>query len=67
MTSKRRRFKQEQSLEVRLAEEAGSLREEAKGLAPGIEREILLKKARQADVAAHMSEWLRSPGLRSPD
>ena len=67
MVIKRRRFKQEHSLEVRLAEEAESLREEAKVLAPGIERETLLKKARQADVAAHMSEWLRSPGLRPPE
>jgi hypothetical protein len=26
----------------------------------------LLRKARQAETGSHMSEWLRSPGLRSP-
>ncbi|WP_225648783.1 hypothetical protein [Bradyrhizobium australafricanum] len=40
---KRRRFKQEHSLEVRLTEEAKSLRDEASGLPPGIEKEELLK------------------------
>ncbi|QPF83868.1 hypothetical protein IC762_30040 [Bradyrhizobium genosp. L] len=67
MAIKGRRFKQTQTLEERLAEEAKSLREEAKNLRPGIETESLLKKARQNDTAAHMSEWLRSPGLKPPD
>ena len=62
----RRRFKQTQSLEERLATEAKRLREEAKALAPGIARESLLRKARQTETASHMSEWLSSPGLRSP-
>lgn len=57
---KRRRFKQEHSLEVRLTEEAKSLRDEASGLPPSIEKEELLKKARQAETGAHMSEWLPS-------
>jgi hypothetical protein len=26
----------------------------------------LLRKARQAEIGAHMTEWLTSPGLRSP-
>ncbi|MCA1453084.1 hypothetical protein I6F35_07595 [Bradyrhizobium sp. BRP22] len=67
MAPKRRRFKQTQSLEERLAQEAGRLREEAKALPPGFEREALLKKARQADTGAHVSEWLRSPGLQLPE
>ncbi|QPF88156.1 hypothetical protein IC762_18325 [Bradyrhizobium genosp. L] len=64
---KRRRFVQQDVLEERLTAEAKSLRIEAKTLSPGVEKEALLKKARQADVAAHMSEWLRSPGLRCPE
>jgi hypothetical protein len=63
---KRRRFKQTELLEERLGKEAIRLREQAKLLSPGIERERLLRLARQADVGANMSEWLRSPGLQSP-
>jgi len=63
----RRRFKQTTTLEARLAQEAERLREEAKKLPHGPEREILLRKARQAETGSHMSEWLTSPGLRSPE
>ena len=63
----RRRFKQSESLETRLAEEAKRLREEAKSLPVGAAREALLRKARQTETASHMSEWLSSLGLRSPD
>jgi hypothetical protein len=62
----RRRFKQTTTLEDRLAQEAERLREEAKKLPHGPEREILLRKARQAETGSHMSEWLRSPGLQPP-
>ncbi len=62
----RRRFKQTQSLEERLAEEAKRLREEAKSLPPGAAREALLRKARQAETGSHMSQWLSSPGLQPP-
>jgi hypothetical protein len=72
----RRRFKQLNSLEERLSElnslegrlseEAKRLREEAKLLPPGAVRETLLRRARQAETGSHMSEWLRSPGLRPP-
>ncbi|MGY4568517.1 MULTISPECIES: hypothetical protein [Bradyrhizobium] len=61
MKKRRRRVKQITSLEERLTEEAKSLRQEAKTLPPGIEKEMLLKKARQNDAAAQMTEWLRSP------
>ncbi|WP_247506894.1 hypothetical protein [Bradyrhizobium sp. 1] len=63
----RRRFKQTLSLEERLAQEAERLREEAKKLPHGHEREILIRKARQAETCSHMSEWLRSPGLQPPE
>jgi hypothetical protein len=62
----RRRFKQTQSLEERLAGEAKRLREEAKLLPSGAEREALLRRARQAETGSHMSEWLSSPGLQPP-
>ena len=63
----RRRFKQAQSLEERLAEEAKRLREEAKSLPPGAAREALIRRARQAETGSHMTEWLTSPGLRPPE
>ena len=62
----RRRVKQTESLEIRLSAEAARLREEAKKLPQGIKREELLRKARQAETASHMSEWLKSPGLQPP-
>lgn len=62
----RRRFKQVQSLEIRLAREAERLREQAKRLPPGSKRETLLRKARQDEITAHLAEWLTSPGLRPP-
>ena len=64
---KRRRFKQTVPLEVRLAEEARRLREEAESLPPGPVRDDALRRARQAETGSHMSEWLRSPGLQPPD
>ena len=64
---KRRRFKQTETLEQRLAEEAIRLREEAKLLPPGAVREAMLRKARQAETGSQMSEWLRSPGLKPPE
>ena len=60
----RRRFKQTISLEERLAEEAMRLREKAKSLPPGIERERAIRKARQVETGSQMSEWLRPPGLQ---
>lgn len=62
----RRRFKQTEELEIRLAKEARRLREQAKTLRGGSVREALLRRARQCETASHMSEWLRSPGLQSP-
>ncbi|MEY9416841.1 hypothetical protein ABIF69_003283 [Bradyrhizobium japonicum] len=60
---RRRRFKQTISLED-LAEEAMRLREKAKSLPPGIERERAIRKARQVETGSQMSEWLRPPGLQ---
>jgi len=42
------------------------LRGEAKELPPGIERDQLIRRARQADTGSHMNRWLTSPGLQPP-
>jgi len=47
----RRRFKQEVSLNARLEQEAARLRVQAKKLPLGREREELVRKARQAEIA----------------
>lgn len=64
--TKRRRFKQTLPLEERLAEDTEQLREQAKLLPPGNTLDQVLKRIRQNETAAHMSEWLNSPGLKSP-
>jgi hypothetical protein len=62
----RRRFKQFDPLDKRLSEEAQRLRKEARGTSPGVERERLIRRARLAETASHMSEWLSSKGLQPP-
>ena len=59
MQQQRRRIRQLKSLEERLAEDAKRLREEAKLLPPGAMRDAALRRARQAEIGARMSEWLR--------
>jgi hypothetical protein len=63
----RRRSKQTSTLAERLIQEAANLRRQAQELPPGVMRDDLLRKARQADVGAHMHEWLSSPGLQPPN
>ena len=62
----RRRFEQPVPLDQRLTEQAERLRKEARETPPGITRDRLIQLARQAETAAHMSEWLSSPGLQAP-
>ena len=62
----RRRFKHTTSLQDRLAQEAKRLREEARKARSAQEHDRLLRKARQAETVAHVSEWLSSPGLQPP-
>jgi hypothetical protein len=62
----RRRFKEIEQLEERLAQEAKRLREEAKSMKPCAAREALIRRARQAETGAHITEWLTSPGLQPP-
>jgi len=59
----RHRFIQTKPLKVRLIEEAHSLREQANLLPFGPVRDAVLKKARQAEAAACMEDWLTLPGL----
>ena len=62
----RRRFKQESTLEERLAEDTEQQREQAKLLPPGNALDQVLKRIRQNETAAHITEWLNSPGLKTP-
>jgi hypothetical protein len=62
-----RRIFNKLTFEQRLAEEAKRFREAAAKERPGsTARELLLRRARQAETASHISEWVRSPGLASP-
>lgn len=65
--TQRHRVIQTRSLEDRMAEQAAKLKEQASQLPAGAEREALLKRARIAQTGAHLSDWLRSPGLRPPE
>lgn len=66
MQQRRRYARPETTLEQRLADEASRLREQARLLPPGAVREATIRKARQAETGSHLSEWLRSPGLKAP-
>jgi hypothetical protein len=66
MIKRRRRFKQTASFRDRLTAWAEDIRQQASQLKPGPERDLLLKKARQADTASHLNEWANSAGLQPP-
>ena len=53
-------------LQDRIALHALRLKEEAQSLRPGPERDGLIRRARQAETASHVDDWLLSPGLRPP-
>ena len=50
----------------RLSEEKKRLEIDLGQVGPGMVRNELLGKLRQLDTAAHINEWLSSPGLRAP-
>lgn len=54
------------TLEERLAIEAEDLRLKAEKRRPGQQRDDVIRRARQADTASHIEDWIRSPGLRPP-
>ena len=55
------------TFEENIAAEKAKLEAQIAALKPGPQRDALLRKIRQLDTAAHMSEWLSSPGLRPPE
>ena len=63
---KRRRFTQTSTLEQRLAEDTAQLRAQADTLQPGLARDNVLRRIRQNETAIHITEWLASPGLKTP-
>ena len=60
------KIKQTMTFKERLAEEAERFRLAAQDLPYGTARELLLKRARQAETASHMNDWLSPRGLQSP-
>jgi hypothetical protein len=66
MIKKRIRTKNKLSLKERLSAFAMEVRKKAADLPPGIERDGLLRRARQADTASHLDEWVNSSGLQAP-
>lgn len=66
MTAKRNRRRNNIPFDQRLQRMAGEAREAAGKLPDGQQRDALLRKARQAETAAHLNEWLSSPALQSP-
>lgn len=63
---RRRRFKQQVTLQDRIVEWAIGIREQANQMRPGPQRDELLRKLRQAETAMHLEDWANSPGLQPP-
>jgi hypothetical protein len=63
----RRRVMHSEPLDKRLVQEALRLKEVAKSLRPGKRRQEMIRKARQAEMAASITHWLSSPGLQPPE
>jgi len=64
---RRRRFKQQTSLQDRIAEWAVGVREQTDTMDPGPERDGLLKKLRQAETAMHLEDWAKSPRIAAAE
>jgi hypothetical protein len=62
----RRSFKPSAPSNHRLEEQAKRLRKEARGTPPGVEREKLIRLARQAETSSHIQKWLTSHGQQAP-
>jgi hypothetical protein len=54
------------SFEQCLVQEAHRLKEQAKTLPQGQERELLCREARQLETASRINDWMSSPGLQPP-
>jgi hypothetical protein len=55
------------TFEENIAAEKAKLEAQVAKLKPGPQKDALLRKIRQLDTAAHISEWLSSPGLQPPE
>jgi hypothetical protein len=66
MQKRRGFFKQQTTLQDRVIEWAKEVRDQAAALPPGPNRDMLLKKMRQAETALHLEDWANSPGLQPP-
>ena len=66
MQKRRRFFRQQTTLQDRVIEWAKEVRDQAAALPPGPDRDMLLKKVRQAKTALHLEDWANSPGLQPP-
>jgi hypothetical protein len=60
----RRRVKQIASLDARIARLAKKIKERAKTMPPGEEREEMMRKAEDTELALPMTQWISSPGLQ---
>ena len=54
------------TFEENIAAEKAKLEAQVAKLKPGPQMDAALKKIRQLETAAHISEWLSSPGLQTP-
>jgi hypothetical protein len=61
---RRRRVEHQFTLQDRIVAWAKKVREQAAILPPGPDREMLLKKARQAEAAMHLNDWASAPELK---
>jgi hypothetical protein len=66
MVVKRTRVKHEKTFQERLEAEALRFKALAEQTAPGTQRELYLRRVRQAETASHINDWLTSPGLQPP-
>ena len=55
------------SFQDRIAAEKSRVEEQLAGVSHGPQRDALVKKIRQLDIANHLNEWLMSPGLQPPE
>jgi hypothetical protein len=61
-----RRSKHQVTLQDRILMWAKEVRAQAAELPPSPERDELLKKVRQAEIAMHLDDWASSAGLQPP-
>ena len=55
------------TFEQNIAAEKARLEAQIAKLKPGPQRDALLKKISQLEIASDINEWLTSPGLRPPE